>query len=73
MDTGRVNLMAKKNDTVYTLHDDEPNPFEMIEADYEKAREEYTKKIEAENKKLEEWRTAHKGPFGPPVSLSRLQ
>jgi hypothetical protein len=50
----------KKDNAVFTLHDDEPNPFEMSEEEYEKAREEYYKKIEAENKKLEEWQKAHK-------------
>jgi hypothetical protein len=57
---GRVDWMAKKkkDDTVFTLYDDEPDPFEMSEEEYEKAREEYYKKIEGENKKFEEWQNA---------------
>lgn len=50
----------KKDDTVFTLYDDEPDPFEMSEEEYEKAREEYNKKIEAENEKLEKWQKARK-------------
>jgi hypothetical protein len=50
----------KKNDAIFTLHDDEPNPFEMSAEEYEKARAEYYKKIEAENKKLDAWQKANK-------------
>ncbi|MDR1301107.1 MAG: hypothetical protein LBK43_01375 [Treponema sp.] len=54
--------MAKKknDDVVFTLHDDEPNPFEMSGEEYEKAREEYDQKTEAESKKMEAWLKAHK-------------
>jgi hypothetical protein len=50
----------KKDETVYTLYDNEPNPFEMSEEEYEKAREEYNEKVKAENEKLEKWRKANK-------------
>jgi hypothetical protein len=53
--------MAKKkrDETVYTLYDNEPNPFEMTEEEYEKAREEYNQKTEAESKKLKAWQKAN--------------
>jgi hypothetical protein len=50
----------KKDEVVYVLHDDEPNPFEMREEEYDQAREEYSKKVKAEAEKLEEWRKANK-------------
>jgi hypothetical protein len=49
----------KKDDAVFTLYDDEPNPFEMSEEEYEKAREEYRKKTEVESKKMEAWLKAN--------------
>jgi hypothetical protein len=50
----------KKDEVVYTLYDDEPNPFEMSSEEYEKAREEYNKKAQAQEEKLEAWRKANK-------------
>jgi hypothetical protein len=54
--------MAKKKEdnVVFTIYDDEPNPFEMSEEEYEKAREEYHRKTEAESKKMEEWQKANR-------------
>ncbi|MDR2941186.1 MAG: hypothetical protein LBV17_01150 [Treponema sp.] len=48
-------MAKKKEKTVFTLHDDEPDPFAMSEEEYEKAREEYYKKTEAESKKIYTW------------------
>jgi hypothetical protein len=48
----------KKNEAVFTLYDDEPNPFAMSEEEYEEAREEYDKKVDAECKKRDEWEKA---------------
>jgi hypothetical protein len=42
-----------KDKAAFILYDDEPNPFAMSEEEYEKARDEYTKKAEAEEKKLD--------------------
>jgi hypothetical protein len=50
----------KKDETVFTLYDNEPNPFEMSEEEYKKAREEYNQKTEAESKKMKAWLKAHK-------------
>jgi hypothetical protein len=47
---------SKKERVVFTLYDDEPNPFSMSEEEYKQASEEYNKKINAENEKYEKWK-----------------
>jgi hypothetical protein len=51
---------SKKKPPAVTLYDDEPNPFEMSEEEYEKAREEYYQKAKTQEEKIEAWQKANK-------------